>query len=129
MENICPSCDFENRVDSRYCTQCGTKLQSSEASAPRLVVLQEDEKKEVFTLSSIKSIIGREVENDVMIDDEKISRRHAIIYHDEGEYWIEDLNSKNGVYLNGKKITGRERLVDGYLLKLGTTMLRFELPQ
>jgi pSer/pThr/pTyr-binding forkhead associated (FHA) protein len=128
MRVVCPTCDYKNRPDNRFCTQCGTKLQSPETLVPRLTVLQGKETIAVYTLSGTKNIIGREMDNDVIVDDEKISRKHAIIYEDEGEYWIEDLNSKNGVFLNGKQITGRERLIDGYLLKLGTTILRFEHP-
>ena len=129
MGNICPTCDYENLQDHRFCTQCGSKLETPEKVAPKLVVLRENEQLVFFTLSGVKNILGRDVDSDVVIEDEKISRKHAIIYQEDRKFWIEDLNSKNGVYLNGKKISTREHLSDGYLIKLGSTIFRFESPQ
>jgi pSer/pThr/pTyr-binding forkhead associated (FHA) protein len=50
-----------------------------------------------------------------------------MIYFDQDNYWIEDLRSKNGIYVNGKKIVLPQRLRNGSLIKLGGSMLRFEL--
>ena len=50
--------------------------------------------------------IGRGINNDVVINDRVVSTSHAIItVTDFGEISIEDLNSKNGTFVNGKKIT------------------------
>ncbi|MEO1282420.1 MAG: adenylate/guanylate cyclase domain-containing protein [Pseudomonadota bacterium] len=49
--------------------------------------------------------IGRAEENDVILKDDKVSRRHALIHRqDDRSYWIIDLGSGNGTYLNGKRL-------------------------
>ena len=49
-------------------------------------------------------IIGRDPDNDVQIDNVSVSREHAKIKRDSKSYLIEDLNSTNGTFVNGKKI-------------------------
>lgn len=50
--------------------------------------------------------IGRAEDNDVILKDDKVSRRHALIHRqDNRSYWIIDLGSGNGTYLNGKRLT------------------------
>lgn len=63
--------------------------------------------------------VGRAPDNNVVIADSKVSRYHARIYNKDGQYWVEDLNSKNGVFLNGKQIRGPVVLVDGDKLMVG----------
>ena len=70
--------------------------------------------------------IGRATSNDVMIDDGRVSRRHALIHRqDDTEYWIIDLGSGNGTYLNGRRVAIATRLVDGDLLAIGLLNLTF----
>jgi len=49
-------------------------------------------------------IIGRDSGNDVQIDNVAVSREHPKIIRDQNYYFIEDLNSTNGTFINGKKI-------------------------
>jgi len=49
-------------------------------------------------------IIGRDSDNDVQIDNVAVSREHAKIIRGQNYYLIEDLNSTNGTFVNGKKI-------------------------
>ena len=49
-------------------------------------------------------IIGRDSENEVQIDNVAVSREHAKIIKDSNSYYIQDLNSTNGTFVNGKKI-------------------------
>ncbi len=49
-------------------------------------------------------IIGRDSGNDIPIDNVGVSREHARIIKGENYYFIEDLNSTNGTFVNGKKI-------------------------
>jgi len=65
--------------------------------------------------------IGRDPANDFVVDDIEVSRNHAKITCNEGEYRIEDLNSTNGTLLNGRKILSPEKLKDGDLINLGET--------
>lgn len=58
--------------------------------------------------------LGRAATSNVVINDEKVSRRHAMI-HQQGaqEYWLIDLGSSNGTYLNGRRVTSPIRLNHG----------------
>jgi Protein of unknown function (DUF3662)/FHA domain len=70
-------------------------------------------------------VLGRSRECDITISDPNVSRRHAEIRHENGSYWIVDLNSTNGVEVNGKRID-RARLEHSDRIVLGQTELTFE---
>ena len=70
--------------------------------------------------------LGRSSSNDVVIDDGKVSRRHALVHRqDESEFWVIDLGSGNGTYLNGRRVTQPTRLTNGDTLLLGEATLTF----
>jgi adenylate cyclase len=70
--------------------------------------------------------IGRSTTNSLVLDDGKVSRRHALVHkQDDTEYWVIDLGSGNGTYLNGRRVTLPTRLADGDELALGDHSLRF----
>ncbi|MCX6606034.1 MAG: FHA domain-containing protein [Acidobacteria bacterium] len=49
--------------------------------------------------------IGRTEECELRIDDSHISRKHAVVSYQQGQWWIQDLNSSNGILLNGERVT------------------------
>ncbi len=59
--------------------------------------------------------IGRDSGNAVEIPDKRVSRRHARLFTTRGEWWVEDLSSSNGTYLDGKRITRSRLLANGVL--------------
>lgn len=69
------------------------------------------------------NLIGRNREAVVWIDDESVSRRHARISIGDQGATVEDLHSKNGTYLRGKKIRGRAPLTDRDVVKIGPATL------
>lgn len=74
------------------------------------------------------AILGRLETNDVPIKDAKASREHAKIFQQGSEYVIVDLNSSNGTFVNGQKITKRA-LKAGDEIAIGVVKLRFEWPE
>ena len=70
-------------------------------------------------------VLGRSRECDITISDPNVSRRHAEIRHENGSYWIVDLNSTNGVEVNGKRID-RAPLEHSDRIVVGQTELTFE---
>jgi class 3 adenylate cyclase len=73
--------------------------------------------------------IGRASSNNVVLNDEKISRRHAAIHTQAiGEFWIIDLGSRNGVSLNGRRITQSTRLGDNDQIQIGPFRFTFRQP-
>lgn len=125
-KKICISCQHENTLENHFCTQCGSRLYKNNHNRPRLRLLYGDPEGAVFLLSKRNNTIGRDGGNIIVLGDEQISNKHATIVFKGNSYWIEDLNSKNGVYVNGKKISKRARLHDRSLIKLGSTILRIE---
>ncbi len=89
-----------------------------------LRVIGPDGDEQVYPLIRGRLIIGRTSDNDIQIDSEFISRHHAQIFTDEKRSTIEDLNSTNGIYLDGRRIK-RKRLRDGDEIELGTFVLEF----
>jgi hypothetical protein len=69
--------------------------------------------------------IGRLSECDVVLNDTKVSRRHAEVRRDGGEVVVVDLGSTNGTQVNGAGVRER-RLTDGDQVTVGATTLRFE---
>jgi DNA-binding NtrC family response regulator/pSer/pThr/pTyr-binding forkhead associated (FHA) protein len=80
--------------------------------------------KDTIQLGKDKVTIGRVGYNDILLNDKKVSRTHAAIYFEKGNYVIEDLNSTNGVFVDGhlvKKIV----LKSGNQITLGDCVLLF----
>ena len=75
------------------------------------------------------SSIGRDAGNDVVLNDEASSAKHAIVSFADGEWWLEDAGSTNGTLLNGARIWDRERLQYGDELQVGRIALRLERVQ
>jgi pSer/pThr/pTyr-binding forkhead associated (FHA) protein/tetratricopeptide (TPR) repeat protein len=64
-------------------------------------------------------VIGRDESADIRVEDKKVSRRHAAFKLIDGEPWVEDLGSANGVKLNGKRIDKRARINPQDQIKVG----------
>ena len=71
-----------------------------------------------------KTSVGRTPDNDLQIDAKFISRHHAVILAGPAQTIIEDLNSTNGVQVNGRRIT-RQALEDGDTVAIGRQQYRF----
>lgn len=71
--------------------------------------------------------LGRTDENNVIIMDPGVSRRHARIAGGEGIFTIEDQGSSNGTRLNGERLTAPEVLRDGDYLQIGETTMLFSV--
>jgi pSer/pThr/pTyr-binding forkhead associated (FHA) protein len=74
----------------------------------------------------IQKTIGRSSENDLVITgDLMVSRNHAILYFDEGSILIEDLNSANGTFVNGNRISTIIKLDEYDILKVGNSLVHW----
>jgi pSer/pThr/pTyr-binding forkhead associated (FHA) protein len=70
--------------------------------------------------------LGRDAGNDIVINDEAASARHALVEFTDGEWWVEDAGSTNGTVVNGAVVRSRERLRYGDELAIGRVALRLE---
>jgi hypothetical protein len=73
--------------------------------------------------------IGRSGEADVRIEDRFASQIHTRIYSRAGTYYVEDMNSTNGTYLNGDRLDGELPLAHQDVIEIGDTEFRFELEE
>jgi|HubBroStandDraft_5_1064220.scaffolds.fasta_scaffold05923_2 chromosome segregation ATPase len=89
----------------------------------RLLVRKLDGHEVVHVLGR-KTTIGRTPDNDLQVDASFVSRHHAVLLLTGNQTVIEDLNSTNGVYVNGTRIT-RETLSDGDVVMVGKARFRF----
>lgn len=72
-----------------------------------------------YTLEQQEIFIGRDLSNDIVINDPEISRRHARIYKQGNAYILEDLGSTNGTSVKGKRLTGPCKLNHGDAIEMG----------
>lgn len=79
-----------------------------------------------YALDAEATVLGRAPECQIQLDSNMVSRRHAQVTREGSSYYLEDLGSGNGTYLNGKKIEERTLLRANDRLKLGPVLLRFE---
>ncbi|MGI9557756.1 MAG: FHA domain-containing protein [Solirubrobacterales bacterium] len=70
--------------------------------------------------------IGRSAEADVQIEDRYSSSIHARVHARSGAYYVEDMGSTNGTYLNGNRLDHEAQLADLDEIRIGDTELRFE---
>lgn len=110
----------------------GAIQQRLESSGPHEVapegdkrlLIRADADSEVVHVLGRKTSVGRTPDNDLQIDAKYISRHHAVILAGPAHTIIEDLNSTNGVLVNGRRIT-RQTLKDGDAVVIGKTLFRF----
>jgi hypothetical protein len=71
-------------------------------------------------------VLGRHLENDIVLNDTNVSRKHAEFACAAGEVVVRDLGSTNGTKVNGVLITGEQLLQHGDVINFGTAQVRFE---
>lgn len=81
--------------------------------------------RQVVGLHRLPLSIGRDPSNDLVITDEWVSRRHAVVDWQGNGYRLRDCNSSNGSVVNGDRLTER-RLCDGDLVAIGAARLLFQ---
>ena len=83
---------------------------------------------ECFLLSKKYLLLGRASDNDSIIsEDPTVSRYHALIYLRDGKYFVDDLGSRNGTWINEERVASTGELNPGDVLHLGLTKLVFRL--
>jgi serine phosphatase RsbU (regulator of sigma subunit) len=78
-----------------------------------------------YSLTGERCIIGRHPGCQVVFDNPAISRHHAQVLESHGNYFVEDLRSRNGTFLNGKLLDGRTQLEDGDQVRISDVVLTF----
>ncbi len=73
--------------------------------------------------------VGRAEGNDLILHDPFASAHHTLLLWREGQWWLEDLESHNGTYLNEERLHRPRALASGDRIRIGESILRFQLNQ
>jgi pSer/pThr/pTyr-binding forkhead associated (FHA) protein len=85
----------------------------TKSGSGRLIMLERD----LYTL-------GRSAKADITLESSELSRKHVLLKRENGSFSVTDLDSTNGVYLNGTKVYGAQ-LYHGDVIQLGDIVFRF----
>ena len=78
-----------------------------------------------YILEEEEFFIGRDVKNNIVVDLDNVSRRHAKIVTRGGKSYVMDLNSTNGTYLNDQEVVEETPLRSGDYVKVGGSIFKF----
>jgi len=91
----------------------------------RLVILSGSAKGQAVELTQGTLSIGRADENNLVLEDSSVSRRHAVLTVDGAEYRLRDVGSRNGTRVNGRPVQ-ETKLVPGDAVQFGEVEARYE---
>ena len=86
--------------------------------APALVVVHPSGTRSKVILETLPFSIGRNADNNLVLRDNRASRNHARIVLEDGGYFVEDLQSRHGIFVNGEPTT-RHRLAHSDRIDFG----------
>ena len=148
-EIVCAECGHQNPTGANFCSSCGNALPSEEVTQTHpvvevdevpggvevdrsafgvheglFVVVQGAKAGARIALDTDVVTLGRHPESDIFLDDVTVSRRHAEVRREGARYWVRDVGSLNGTYLN-RELTDDGELHDGDELQVGKFKLVF----
>jgi cytochrome c-type biogenesis protein CcmH/NrfG len=92
----------------------------------KLVIFRGDSVESELHLGRQTVRIGRDTRNDIVLDDKTVTRFHAEVIPEGGRFYIADLNSRNGVWINNQRIKGKTPLALGVAATVGAYELTLE---
>ena len=145
----CTHCGHPNKEGAKFCANCGSPLQE-DATLSLTPVDSEDEGVEVFPfphdelepgqalllvkrgpnagstflIEDLTTSLGRSPDSSVFLDDVTVSRKHAEIRRQTAEFFVHDLGSLNGTYVNGERVDVT-KLASGDEVQIGKFKLVF----
>jgi pSer/pThr/pTyr-binding forkhead associated (FHA) protein len=144
----CPSCDHLNEANANFCSRCGEPMGTVESEATATLTPIEVEAEEEAQLNELASgqaclivrrgpsagtkfnlegdlvTVGRHPQSDIFLNDITVSRRHAELKGEGGNYSVSDLGSLNGTYVNRARVDSSP-LSSGDELQIGKFRLLF----
>jgi pSer/pThr/pTyr-binding forkhead associated (FHA) protein len=78
-----------------------------------------------FSLDRPQFSLGRATNNDIVIPESTVSGKHATITNEGGNFYITDIGSTNGTFINNQRIQGKHQLKPGDIIRVGAAQLKF----
>ncbi len=147
----CPECGFVNPEGASYCSKCGAFLDTGDRPEATTTTYRIGETGEIepieledvvaggaalvirsgggrtgesFVLQDDRVAIGRRPDSGIFLDDVTVSRDHAVLVRRGADYYLDDLGSLNGTYVNRQRVESH-RLADGDELQIGKYKLTY----
>src|SRR5438552_18180882 len=96
---------------------------------PSLTFIKGVNQGSTIPLDGEKFVLGRNADCQVVLNVPAVSREHAVIRRIQGKFFIEDLKSRNGTFVNNQEVTARTALKDNDRIKICDSLLAFvEVP-
>ena len=115
----CPKCNAHNPDDATQCVKCEDSLVIA-----CLEVVSGRAPERVMLLRTRTYTLGRSHDNDLVISEPSVSKFHALLRYNDGQFSVEDRESLHGVYVDGTRVT-KAPLASGGELVFGNVRLRF----
>jgi len=118
---------LEDDLDKRVAAASDSAAQTGEEIAlegPARVLIRTDGNTDFVHVLGRRTRIGRGSDNELVLDTKHVSRYHAVLLAGPSHTTIEDLNSTNGVFVNGRRVS-RQALKDGDRVTVGRTQFRY----
>ena len=96
---------------------------SDSPARPSMLMVQSDGQKPRSVRLDASTTIGRSVECELRLDDTYVSQQHARIFDRSGNWYIEDLGSTNGTFVNEQKLVAPAMLTPGDKIRIGQTIV------
>jgi serine/threonine protein kinase len=114
---------WKRRIRSLVNRPPQSEKEAEKAASKKFALRLQAKPVKVFHLEGDQLTLGRSPDCHIALEDMNVSRHHARLLQADQGYKIQDLNSKNGTFVNGKQITGIAPLTPGDEVMLGSTTL------
>jgi hypothetical protein len=128
----CSRCNAPRVADESNCRRCGLAFEPSATPDGRSLLVLRQVQPETdagpWQVANTAALVGRGP-SDIRLNDLSVSRSHALVKPIEGGFEIEDLDSGNGTYVNGRRVITPERIGSGDQIAFGDVLLVAEVHQ
>ena len=80
-----------------------------------------------FNLDRPQLTVGRGSSNDIVIPESTVSGKHATITNENGHFYLTDIGSTNGTFINNIRLQGKQMLKPGDTIRMGAAQMQFQV--
>ena len=107
--------------------QTSARIARRQVPSIRLAVMARGQAPTELVFAQAEVSVGRDPRSDIPLEDEAVSARHASLSFHQGQWWLQDLGSRNGTRLNSQHVDAATVLASGDEIQCGQSTLRVGL--